>query len=109
MEAREYWDEVARLGKYFSDNNPNGEGWAADYDNQQTDMRQALHETIDGHRFIIYYSKAQDVMRYTDNTDAYQDVTGDDMPANTGFLDLCCKLACWAMTQDVTDRITGEE
>lgn len=70
---------------------------AREYNRQPEDNRDDwLHETIDGHEFVIYTWKARAVMVCTDSPDAWQDVLEDRPDKVEGE-------AYWAMRQDVTD------
>lgn len=46
-------------------------------DNPDRDESDALHETIDGHEFIIYTFKAQLVIALSSNASAYEDDMGE--------------------------------
>ena len=68
-----------------------------------------LHETIDGHQWIIYYSYNDDVIRYSDNADAYQDVYSNEdagaLIAEKGLDDFGTVRAYWAMYTDVQEQL----
>ena len=104
----EYWKEVAELAdsiacEAMADNNN-------DIDAARDDIYDSrLHETIDGHQWIIYYSYNLDVIQHSDNEDYYNDNFGADSLAESlkqgGLLLLHCHIAFWAMYADVCDRI----
>jgi len=62
-----------------------------------------LHETIDGHQWVIYYSYNLDVIKHSNNADYMADNFGfegyDDL--NT----LYCNVAFWCMYADVQDEL----
>ena len=66
-----------------------------------------LHETIDGHRWVIYYSYHDDVLRYSDNSNSYIDQFGNDDAGQVlkerGLNGLKTVMAYFAMEQDVRD------
>jgi hypothetical protein len=63
-----------------------------------------LHEMIDGHQWIIYYGYNTEVLKHTNNEDAYIDNFGE-WPADKGLNDLQMLAAFEAMRQDVSDEI----
>ena len=68
-----------------------------------------LHETIDGHQWVIYYGYNLDVIKYSDNEDYYNDNFGADSLAASleqGGLDtLHCHIAFWCMYADVQEQL----
>lgn len=108
MNYQEYWTEVRELADSIAceamQDNDNDRDAAMDdiYDSR-------LHETIDGHQWIIYYSYNLDVIKHSDNEDYYSDNFGCDSLAASleqGGLDtLHCHIAFWALYADVSDRI----
>ena len=98
---KEYWDEVRSLAEHFSDDDPASNGWASEY-GEDFDKYDAMHETIDGHQFIIYYSKAADVLRHSDNPTAYEDEIGE-LPKGMTYEQMACPLAYMAMMRDIQD------
>lgn len=64
-----------------------------------------LHETIDGHEFIIYTFKAQLVIALSSHADAYEDEMGERASTDEAR-------AYWAMRTDVAeylDALRGDE
>ena len=107
MTQREYWDEIRGLAEWLSDNRPaelGGEGVVADY-GEDTDRYDAIHETLDGHEFVIYTHKARQVVTHSDNPDHMMDEFGAD--AGGDMFDE--RRAYWAMLQDIIDRGGMEE
>ena len=107
MTRREYWNEIRRLAEWLSDNRPaelGGEGVVADY-GEDADRHDAIHETLDGHEFVIYTHKARQVIVHSDNPDHMIDEFGSDC-----FGDMFDeRRAYWAMMQDIIDRGGMEE
>ena len=68
-----------------------------------------LHETIDGHQWIIYYAYNLDVYQYSENSDYYIDNFGGDDTAyvlkEKGLDGLHQVLAYWSLYADVQDKI----
>lgn len=69
-----------------------------------------LHETIDGHQWVIYYAYNLDVLQHSDNEDYMIDQFGNDEAGcvlkDRGLSGLHSVLAYWALYADVTDRIS---
>ena len=95
MTSQEYWAEVNELAAYFADSG----AWREDY-GEDIDRYDAMHETVDGHQYIIYYSEAADVLRHTDNPTAYEDELGD-LPDGMTYQQMACPLAFMAMMADI--------
>jgi hypothetical protein len=67
-----------------------------------------LHETIDGHQWVIYYSYNLDVIKYSDNEDYYSDNFGAESLASSleqGLDTLHCHIAFWCMYADVQENL----
>mgnify|MGYP001238457470 CR=1 FL=1 len=107
MTQQEYWDQIRSLAEWLSDNRPaelGGEGVIADY-GEDADRYDAMHETLDGHEFVIYTHKARQVIVHSDNPDHMMDEFGPDC-----FGDMFDeRRAYWAMMQDIIDRDGMEE
>jgi hypothetical protein len=69
-----------------------------------------LHETIDGHQWVIYNAYNADVMRHSDNTDYYIDNFGGDdagkILKERGLDGLHNVIAFWCMYADVQNRLS---
>lgn len=69
-----------------------------------------LHETIDGHQWVIYYTYSLDVIKHSDNEDYYVQNFGGEALASSleqGGLDtLHCHIAFWCMYADVQDKLS---
>ena len=68
-----------------------------------------LHETIDGHGWVIYTYKASLVADYSDNYEAYQDVYDNesigDIVSKGGLDAMIPVIAYFAMYQDVSETL----
>jgi hypothetical protein len=71
MTRKEYWDEIRSLATAFDEA-------VADEQFDQEAAQEWIHETIDGHQFVIYTYQAKCVGLYTDNPDAMVDDFGAD-------------------------------
>jgi len=69
-----------------------------------------LHETIDGHQWVIYCGYNLDVIKQSDNEDYYNDNFGAESLANSleqgGLSTLHCHIAFWCMCADVQDYLS---
>jgi len=68
-----------------------------------------LHETIDGHQWVIYNGYNVSVMKYSDNEDYYIDKFGTEDAGATlqerGLSGLHNAIAFWCMYADTQDHI----
>tara|TARA_B100000768_G_scaffold168165_1_gene172827 strand:+ start:360 stop:722 length:363 start_codon:yes stop_codon:yes gene_type:complete len=68
-----------------------------------------LHETIDGHQWVIYYAYNLPVLEHSDNAYYMEENLGDDCIAAAlkqgGINGLHTALAYWAMYADVQEAI----
>ncbi len=117
----EYWTEIEFIAETLVDkamedakqdydgNNPDFDELKAVAEESINDHR--LHETIDGHQWVIYNSYNLDVIRLSDNEDYYNDNFGADSLAASleqgGLSTLHCHIAFWCMYADVQDYIEG--
>lgn len=67
-------------------------------DENEEDRDTWLHETIDGHEFVIYTAKAQAVALCSDNADAEEDETGEKSTDDS-------RRAYFAMRADVREHM----
>jgi hypothetical protein len=104
----EYWQEVNDLAESIvsetMDDNDN------DRDAAESDIWDSrLHETVDGHQWVIYYSYNDDVLRHTENEEYYEDNFGADALAESlkqgGISTLKMHMAFWALYADVSDKL----
>ncbi len=111
MNNTEYWQEVGNTtDNIFSE--------AQDYckenglDPTDTDELQdyindsLLHETIDGHEYIIYTANHLPILQISSNSDYMADnIGGLESSLNRGLDTLHCSLAFWAFYADVSDKL----
>ena len=67
-----------------------------------------LHETIDGHQWVIYYAYNLDVIKHSANEDYYADNFGGEALASSlesGLDTLHCHIAFWCLYADVADEL----
>ena len=107
MNYSQYYEEVHAIAQYIADtamdehNNDREE--AEEYINDTL-----LHETIDGHEYVIYTCNNLDVIQHSQNEDYLEENLGSEsvMAAlKTGISGLHCAMAFWAMYTDVQDII----
>ena len=89
----EYWGEIEALAKSITKE-------ARDEDR---DIEDVLHETIDGHQFVIYTYQARHVAFHTANEDAIFDID-DTLPSVSSMSELYSIVAYHAMCADVRDH-----
>lgn len=105
----EYWKEIksiaANLVSEAMQEKDNDREEAEEYINDSY-----LHETIDGHQWVIYYSYNDDVLKYSDNDEAYQDCYSNEdlgaLVAEKGLDDAKTMMAFFAMYQDVQNHLS---
>jgi hypothetical protein len=85
---------------------------AADIVAEHEDYAEAhdlVHETIDGHQWIIYTAYNNDIVQISDNHDAYLDVYNQEdlgqIVMDKGIDGLTLTRAFFAMSQDLNDAI----
>ena len=67
---------------------------------------ETLHETIDGHQWIIYNYHHLPILEHSDNADYMLDnIGGLDESLKQGLDTLHCHLAFWAFYADVQDEL----
>jgi len=94
---QEYIKEINTLAKWFNDTDPQGEGVAFEYGSDY-DRDDALFETLNNHRFVIYTAYARFVVAHSLNANAMFEEYGDTM-VHTNRLDE--RRAMAAMKADV--------
>ena len=106
--SSQYWNEVQSLAVSIA------EDAMSRCDNDRSEAEEMindsmLHETIDGHQWIIYYAYNLDVYQYSDNSDYYIENFGSDDAAHVlkenGLNGLHQALAFWSLYADVQDKI----
>lgn len=107
--SSEYWTEVQSMAdsiasEAMADNDNDREAAEEDINDSR------LHETIDGHQWIIYNAYNLPVMQFSDNADYYIDNFGGDDAGNIlkerGIDGLHTVIAFWALYADVQDRLS---
>ena len=105
----EYWTEIQSI----ADNLVSEAMEACDNDREAAEesiQDTRLHETIDGHQWVIYYAYNLDVIKHSDNDDYYDQNFGAEALASSleqGGLDvLHCHIAFWCMYADVQDKLS---
>ena len=104
----EYWTEInsiaAELVSEAMESTDNDKEAAEEEIN---DYR--LHETIDGHQWVIYYAYNLDVIGYSDNEDYMSDNFGAEALAASleqgGLSTLHTHIAYWCMYADVQEQL----
>ncbi len=80
-----------------------------DLEQIQEDINDSrLHETIDGHQWIIYTAYHLDIIQHSDNSDYMQDNFGDECLGHAlsdGISSLHQAIAFWALYADVQDKL----
>ena len=94
---KEYWKEVKDLAKQVEEQ-------VKEYDQ---DPHDALHETIDGHQWLIYYAYHPWILAHTRNEDAVFDIVGEVSGDSTSAV--LTQIAFYALYQDVSDAIDWDE
>jgi hypothetical protein len=91
IESHEYWAEIEALAKSVSEE-------ARKY---RRDIHDALHDTIDGHQWVIYPAYHFDVLRHSPNDEAYFDEMGTGFPDAACLSDITTPLVFYALMEDV--------
>lgn len=105
---RDYWEQINAIAEELAttaiEANEGDKDAALDQINDYM-----LHETIDGHQWVIYNSYNADVMRHSENEDYYIDNFGGDDAAyvlkERGLSGLHNVIAFWCMYADVQDKL----
>ena len=97
INARSYTQEVQDLARQIRDE-------AREYD---SDVEDVLHETVDGHRWVIYTHLAMGVMQYTDHENAIEDYGPPSMEG--GWAAHVSRAAYAALAADVRAALSDLE
>ena len=109
LTRNEYYAEIKSLAdsiasEAMTDNNNDRSAAEEDINDSR------LHETIDGHQWVIYNAYNLDVIRNSDNEDYYVDNFGEDDAAHVlkdgGISKLHTVMAFWCMYADVSELIS---
>lgn len=79
---------------------------AGDFEDREAFL-QDVHETLDGHAFVIYTFKAQCVCLVSDNSDVYVDNYGSDGLVKDGYINWEA-MAYAAMEADLLDALYAD-
>ena len=109
---QEYWTEVKDLAKYLVKDALE----QCDNDREQAEELlndSLLHETIDGHQWVIYNAYNLPVIEHSDNEDYYSDNFGAEALQSSleqgGLTTLHCHIAFWCLYADVQEAIEWPE
>jgi hypothetical protein len=72
------------------------------------ELGDRLHESIDGSHWIIYTYANLQVLCWTSNDDAYQEIT-DEIDGSKGASHVYQTVAFWAMMADVREQLGDED
>ena len=118
MNNQEYWNEVNEIAEAIAEQAmlESDTGKQAPIivreDAEELINDSLLHEAIDGHQWIIYYSYNLDVIKYSDNADYMIDNFGGDCAESilkdSGIDGLHTAMAFWALYADVQDLISDK-
>jgi hypothetical protein len=96
---REYWQDVASIAREAIET-------AREYGSELSDV---IWESVDGSYWVIYYSRAADVCRFSSNDDAIFDEMGADALSGCASIgEVHTRCAFFALRQDVWDYIDRE-
>ncbi len=106
MTRKEYWDEIRSIrASLIEEWHEERAGY--EYDGAEW-LNERMHSTIDGHQWIIYTAYNIDVIRFTDNREAYYDQMGE-WPNVDNFDQMLGAVAFMAMEADVQDGLDANE
>lgn len=107
--SSEYWVEVESIAKELVSEAMNQH----DNDRKQAEeliQDSRLHETIDGHQWIIYYAYNLSVMEHSLNDTYCADNFGDEELENAlkkgGINQIHAVIAFWALYADVQEKLS---
>lgn len=92
---KQYWDEIKSIADEIADETKEqgeDQDWAF----------ERLWETIDAHEWITYYWSQLYVLIFTDNDDAYFEMTGEKSVPGESLGEITQPLAFYAMHQDAS-------
>jgi len=101
MKAEEYWAEIRSLADAFRET-------VADEKLGYEDALEWIHETLDGHEFVIYTYKAKCVGIHTEHPDAALDMFGPEGLVRDGNIHYEGMAYC-SMEADLMERIEVPE
>ena len=103
----EYWTEIQSI----ADNLVSEAMEACDNDREAAEesiQDTRLHETIDGHQWVIYCAYNLDVLKHSDNESYFEDNIGgaDHILKDGGIDQLHTVMAFYAMYADVQEKLS---
>ena len=109
MNSQEYWKEVNETASNIIETAKEYEQ-AGHNDAEEYINDTLLHETIDEHEWIIYYSYNLPILQESANSDYMVDNIGglEESLKSGGLSGLHQALAFWAFYGDVSDKITAD-
>ena len=104
---KEYRDEISDLAEDLY--KEAGEEHPEDEDDRNAYILERVNELVDGHPWIIYYYYNLSVYEHSSNSDAYQDIYGNEelgsIVADRGLLSLHTVIAYCAMQADIQEAV----
>ena len=116
MNSQQYWKEITDIAEQlvwsamneYDDLNDHDSPVAASYQAAAI-IDRLLHEAIDGHQWVIYYTYSLDVMKYSGNTDYLVENFGAEdagtILSEGGLESLHQAISFWAMYADVQEKL----
>lgn len=108
LTKREYYEEINSIAEALAKEAMRMRGNARE-EAEELINDSLLHETIDGHQWVLYNAYNLEVLGASNNENALTDVCGDEAAAailvNEGIQGLHQALAFWAMLTDVQELI----
>ena len=105
MTRQDYWQEVRSLAGSIREDAIERHEAGVDWDDA---ISEALHETIDGHQWVIYTAYNFDVLRFSDNSGYSVENFGVETVVSNGDINWAV-LAYGALYADVSERMDWEE
>lgn len=100
--SQEYWADIrSMVESALSDCGVTNQ---EEFEDNRDAVYDNLRESVDGSSWIIYNARNLDVIRFTDNEDAYQDI---GLEGCADFSEICCRVAFCAMERDAYDAVDG--
>ena len=109
LSRSQYYEEIRSIADNLAAEALADNEW--DRSKAENDINDSrLHETIDGHQWVIYTAYNLDVIRHSDSSDAYVDNFGGDdagkVLKDRGISGLHAVMAYCAMEQDVQNVLS---
>jgi len=110
IKYKQYWDEVSDLSINIVDEAIDQNAGVFERDEVEELINdRILHETIDGHEWVIYYANNLDVLKHTNNEDYAEDNFGGEGLVKAlkegGVTKLHTSIVFWALYADVQENI----